>query len=53
MATPPFDLARAHRWFAVELNNLAWDLVEAQERSASDIARMIHAPTVRASTGSK
>jgi hypothetical protein len=43
MATPPFDVKVAHRWFAVELNNLAWDLVEAAERSPADVERMIHA----------
>ena len=43
MATPPFDLKTAHRWFAVELNNQAWDLVEAAERSPADVERMIHA----------
>ncbi len=43
MTTPPFDIARAHRWFAVELNNLAWDLVEAEALSPADVERMIHA----------
>ena len=43
MTTPPFDLAQAHRWFAVELNNLAWDLVEAATRSPDEVERMIHA----------
>src|SRR5688572_250021 len=43
MAEPPFDVTRAHRWFAVELNNLAWELVEAPERSAADVGRMIDA----------
>src|SRR5262249_26385540 len=43
MAEPPFDVSRAHRWFAVELNNFAWDLVEKPERSADDVDRMIHA----------
>ncbi|MEX0776129.1 MAG: hypothetical protein WD042_10520 [Phycisphaeraceae bacterium] len=27
-----FDVKRAHRWFAVELNNLAWEHVEALSR---------------------
>ena len=43
MAEPPFDATRAHRWFAVELNNLAWELVEAVGRSPADTERMIHA----------
>ena len=43
MADAPFEVPRAHRWFAVELNNLAWDLVEAPQRSADEIERMIHA----------
>ena len=43
MDTPPFDVKRAHRWFAVELNNLAWQLAEAPERSLLDNQRMIHA----------
>lgn len=43
MATPPFDIKIAHRWFAVELNNLAWDLAEAGQRSPADTERMIHA----------
>jgi hypothetical protein len=25
MADAPFDLATAHRWFGVELNNTTWD----------------------------
>ena len=50
MADAPFtDLQRAHRWFAVEMNNLAWDLIEAAGRSPAgtpppaDAERMIHA----------
>jgi hypothetical protein len=43
MPEPPFDLAAAHRWFAIELNNLAWDLVESDARAPSDCERMIHA----------
>jgi hypothetical protein len=43
MKEAPFDPARAHRCFAIELNNLAWDLVEADERSPADAERMIHA----------
>jgi tetratricopeptide (TPR) repeat protein len=39
---PEFDLARAHRWFGVEFNNLAWNLVEAEGRSPEETERMIH-----------
>lgn len=37
----PFDVARAHRWFAVEFNNAAWELVEAAERTPEETARML------------
>jgi hypothetical protein len=40
---PPFDLQRAHRWFAVELNNLSWDFVEAKSRTPDEMELMIHA----------
>ena len=43
MANPPFDVTIAHRWFAVELNNLAWDLAEAETASQAHVERMIHA----------
>jgi tetratricopeptide (TPR) repeat protein len=43
MAEPPFDLAQAHRWFAVDLNNRAWDLVEAKSRTAEEAEEMLHA----------
>jgi hypothetical protein len=43
MAAPPFDLARAHRWFAVEFNNAAWDLLEKPDRTAEETQHMIHA----------
>jgi hypothetical protein len=42
MSEPPFDLAKAHRWFAVEFNNQAWDLVEKANRSAEETQQMIH-----------
>jgi hypothetical protein len=41
--TPPFDLAQAHRWFAIECNNQAWDLVEKFSRTADETQQMIHA----------
>jgi hypothetical protein len=43
MPEPPFDIQVAHRWFAIELNNLAWDLIENESRTPSDVERMIHA----------
>lgn len=43
MSEPPFDLAKAHRWFAVEFNNRAWDLIEKQGRSADETQEMLHA----------
>jgi hypothetical protein len=43
MAKPPVDVAQAHRWFAVEPNNLAWDLAEMANRSPDNTERMIHA----------
>lgn len=42
MTEPPFDVNRAHRWFGVECNNRAWDLVEAAERTPDEIEEMIH-----------
>ena len=43
MADAPFDLEKAHRWFAIELNNLSWDLFEAPDRSGEADQQMIHA----------
>ena len=43
MAEPPFDLKKGHRWFAVELNNLGWEYVEAESRTDDEVERMIHA----------
>lgn len=43
MSTPPFELPAAHRWFAIELNNLAWDLLEKSDRTPDETERMIHA----------
>lgn len=42
MPEPPFDLAKAHRWFAIECNNTAWALVEAETRSPDETERMLH-----------
>lgn len=43
MTAPPFDLAKANRWFAIELNNRAWDLIEKKDRTADETAEMLHA----------
>ncbi len=43
MAEAPFDLPRAQRWFAVECNNAAWDLLDKPNRSADETERMLHA----------
>ena len=42
MSEPPFDLAKAHLWFAIECNNQAWDLVEKSSRTADETQQMIH-----------
>lgn len=39
---PGFDVAVAHRWFAIECNNAAWDLVEATTRSPEDIVCLLN-----------
>lgn len=43
MSDAPFDLPRAHRWLAVELNNTAWDLLDKPDRTRDETERMIHA----------
>jgi hypothetical protein len=43
MSAPSFDLQNAHRWFAVEFNNRAWDLVESPSRSPEETSQMISA----------
>ena len=42
MPEPPFDLAKAHRWFAVECNNQAWELVEKTSRTPEEVQQMLH-----------
>jgi hypothetical protein len=42
MADPTFDVAAAHRWFAIEANNGAWDLVEKSSRTPAETERMLH-----------
>lgn len=41
MSDAPFDLAKAHRWFAVECNNAAWEVLELPARTAEETERMI------------
>lgn len=41
-AVSPEELARWHRWFAVDCNNRAWRLAESRTRSAQDDAQMLH-----------
>lgn len=40
-ATPPFDAAAAHRWFAADYFNRTWDLLDMPERTSEDNERMI------------
>ncbi len=40
-STPPFDKAVAHRWFGIEFNNRAWDLVESKSQAPDDLAEML------------
>lgn len=41
MSSAPFEVPKAHRWFAVEFNNLAWDLAEAPARTPEEVDRML------------
>jgi hypothetical protein len=41
VAEPGFDVAVAHRWFAVETNNAFWDLLERPDRSREEDRRMV------------
>ena len=43
MSTPAFDVPQAQRWFAIEMNNRAWDLVEKTERTPEENEQMISA----------
>lgn len=42
MSSPSFDVAAADRWFAIQFNNAAWDLVEAESRSPAETEQMLH-----------
>lgn len=39
----PVDPAVAHHWFATELNNLAWSLLERGDRDRESVDLMVHA----------
>ena len=43
MAEPPFDLASAHRWFGIELNNRIMDALEAGRVTPETGESFIHA----------
>jgi hypothetical protein len=43
MAAPTFDLAQAHRWFAIQCNNLAWQLAEQADRTPDELEDLISA----------
>ncbi|MFQ6608477.1 MAG: hypothetical protein ACE5EE_08060 [Fidelibacterota bacterium] len=43
MKNPPFDEKTAHRWFAVKLNNLTWDLLETEDRTDEQTEEMVSA----------
>jgi hypothetical protein len=42
VSEPSFDVPRAHRWFAVECNNQAWEIVEGSDRSPEALERLLH-----------
>jgi hypothetical protein len=39
--SPPFDLARAHRWFSADCFNRVWTLIEKPDRTPDDNERMV------------
>ena len=43
MNEPGFDPSKAHRWFAVELNNRCWDLLEKAVRTEDEDRELVHA----------
>lgn len=38
----PFDIEKAHRWFAIEANNGTWDLLEKADRTREDDRNLVH-----------
>ena len=43
MNEPGFDPAQAGKWFAIEANNRAWDLLEKQDRTTGEDTELLHA----------
>ena len=41
--TLPIDPAVAHHWFATELNNFAWSLLEQGDRDRESVEALVHA----------
>lgn len=39
--SPPFDLARAHRWFSADCFNRVWALLDKPDRSPEEDERMV------------
>lgn len=39
--SPPFDLARAHRWFSADCFNRVWSLLDKPDRTPDECERMI------------
>lgn len=39
--SPPFDLARAHRWFSADCFNRVWTLLENSDRTPDECERMV------------
>jgi ATP/maltotriose-dependent transcriptional regulator MalT len=42
MPAPDFDVAQAHRYFAIECNNAAWDWLESNPRAMDHADTIIH-----------
>jgi len=41
MSEPDFDLATAHRWFAVNCFNRAWEYIDKKQRTLDEVEEMI------------
>ena len=41
MTEPPFDLTKAHRWFGVECNNAAWEVLEQPSLGVDEAAEAV------------
>ena len=42
MPQPSFDVKAAHRWFAIELNNQSWSLLETRPKTPRECAKLLH-----------